>query len=113
MSQRQTVPARQSVLFDVHLRPLPSRRLQVLHALVADGEVELAVRADVDAVDAVIVVEAAKAGEELLRRAVGLEVAVLVLEDENVGRLADEDLIGDAPFLSGLGYGATAMPIGP
>jgi hypothetical protein len=50
--------------------------LQVLHALVADGEVELAVGADVDAVNAVIVVEAVEAGEELLRRAVGLAVAV-------------------------------------
>ena len=46
--------------------------------------------------DAVVVVEAAEAGEELLRRAVGLAVAVLVLEHEDVRRLADEDLVARA-----------------
>src|SRR5262249_46855984 len=75
------------------LRALAVGGLQVLHALVADGEVKLAVRADVDAVDAVVVVETLETGEELLRRAVGLEVTVGVLEDEDVRRLADEDLV--------------------
>ena len=97
------VPARQSVSLLVHLRPLPSDALQAVNARVADAEIELHVGADEDAVDAVIVVEAAEAGEQLLRRAVGLAVAVLVLEDEDVGRLADEDLVAGADRVLGDG----------
>jgi hypothetical protein len=73
-------------------------RLQSIDALVADGEVQLAVRPDIDAVDAVVVVEPAKAGEELLRRAVRLAVAVAVPELEDVGRLADEHAIRETPL---------------
>ena len=91
MSQRQTVPARQSVLLLFHFLPLPSELCRFMHARVADREIELAVRADVDAVNAVIVIEAAKAGEEFLGRAIGFQVAVLILEDQDVGRLADID----------------------
>ena len=101
-SQRQIVPAWQSVSLLVHLRPLPSS-FAGLHALVADAEIELAVGPDQDAVDAVIVIDAAEAGEQLLRRAVGLAVAVLVLEDQNVGRLADEDLVAGADGVLGDG----------
>src|SRR5262245_61327556 len=73
------------------LAALAIGRLQVLDARVADREIELHVRADEDAVDAVIVIVAAKAGEQLLGRAVRLTVAVFVLEDEDVGRMADVD----------------------
>src|SRR5206468_1854040 len=75
--------------------PLPARSvgaLQVLDALVADAEVQPAVRADQDAVDAVVVVHAAEAGEQLLRWPIGLAVPVLVLEQVDVRRLADVDL---------------------
>src|SRR5262249_43336126 len=50
--------------------------LQPVHACVADGEIELPIRPDVDAVDAVVVVEALEAGEEFLGGTVGLTVAV-------------------------------------
>ena len=90
------VPARQSVLLLVPLAALAVGALQTMNALVADAEIELAVGADQDAVNAVIVVEAAEAGEQFLRRTVGLAVAVLVLEDQNVRRLADVDLVDRA-----------------
>jgi hypothetical protein len=67
--------------------------LEVLHALVADAEVQLAVGADQDAVDAVVVVVTPKAGQQLLRRAVRLAVTVLVLEHQDVRRVADVDLV--------------------
>ncbi len=44
------------------LAALAVARLQPVHAGVADGEIELAVRPDVDAVNAVVVVEAFEAG---------------------------------------------------
>src|SRR5262249_35878180 len=72
------------------------RGLQSVDAGVADGEVELHVGPDQDAVDAVVVLVAAEAAQQLLRWAVGLAVAVGVLEDEDVGRLADEDLVARA-----------------
>src|SRR5262249_6630576 len=86
------------------LAALAVGRLQSVHTLIADGEVKLAVRADIDAMDAVVVVEAAKTGEELLRWAVGFAVAVLVPELEDVGRLADEHAVGETPLrlLAGL-----------
>ena len=104
-SARRCRPGSRCV-FVVHLRPLPSLDLQALHARVADGEVELAVRADEDAVDAVVVVEAAEAGEELLRRAVGLAVAVLVLEDAGCPATGRRDTFCPLPS----GSGATPMP---
>ena len=65
-------------------------------ALIADREVEPVVRPDQDAMDAVVMVDAFKSREELARRAVRLAVAVLVLEDENVGRLADVNRAADS-----------------
>jgi hypothetical protein len=75
------------------LLPLAVRRLQAADARIAHREVELPVRADVDAMHAVVVVEAAKARQELLRRPIGFEVAILVLEKEDVGRLTDKHLL--------------------
>src|SRR5262249_50799745 len=48
---------------------------QAADALVADAEIELVVRADQDAVNAVVVVDAAEAGQQFPGRAVGLAVA--------------------------------------
>ena len=93
------------------LAALAVGRLQAVHALVADAEVELHVGADEDAVNAVIVVEAAEAGEQLLRRAVGLAVAVLVVEDEDVRRLADEDLVAGADRVLGHGDAERAVQL--
>ena len=59
-------------------------------AAVAVGEVELAVEAEDHAVDAVVGVDPAEAGQERIAL-VGLVVAVGVLEHEQVGAVADED----------------------
>src|SRR5438132_14175845 len=67
--------------------------LQVLHALVADAEIELAVGANENAVHAVIVIHPAETAQQFPGRPVRLAVAVLVLEEQNVRRLADVDLI--------------------
>ncbi len=58
--------------------------LQIVHALIADAEIELAVRADEDAVNAVIVIEAVEAGEQFFGRPVGLAVAILVFKEQDV-----------------------------
>jgi hypothetical protein len=58
--------------------------------LIADTEIEPAVGTDRDAMHAVIVVDASEAREKFSGGPVRLTVAVLVLEHENVGRLAHE-----------------------
>jgi hypothetical protein len=63
-------------------------------------------------VDAVVVVIAAEAGEQLLGRAVGLAVAVLVLEDKDVGRLADEHLPARTDGVLGHGDAHRAVKVG-
>ena len=69
-----------------------------------DGEPEFAVGAGVDAVDvAVVVVEAAEAAQEFLRRPVAFQSAFLVFEDQNVGRLTDEDSLSLAVGIGGDG----------
>ncbi len=68
-------------------------RLEIVHSLIANAKVELPIRADEDAMNAMIVVEALKASEELSRRPVSFAFALAVGEDENIGRLADEDLV--------------------
>src|SRR5262249_37479974 len=50
------------------LPPLAVAALNALHARVADGEIELPVRPDVDAVNAVVVVEPAEIGQNFLWR---------------------------------------------
>src|SRR5262249_10322717 len=83
------------------LAALPVRRLQGVHAGFADAELELAVRSHQAAVDAVIVIVAAETGEQLLRRAVRLAVAVLVLENEDVRRMADVDAARNPSLMVG------------
>src|SRR5262249_28043708 len=83
------------------LAALAVRRLEAVYAGVADAEIELAVRPDQDAVDAVIVVVAAEAAQQLLGRAVRLAVAVFVLEHENVRRVADVDAAGNPSLTVG------------
>src|SRR5262245_38601921 len=51
--------------------------LEVLHSLVADAEVELAIGAEMDAMHAMIVIVPAKAGQKNLRRAIRLAIAIL------------------------------------
>src|SRR5262249_34253074 len=64
---------------------------EVRQPLIPAGEVELAVGPEQDAVHAVIVIDAAEARQQLAWGAVRLAVAVLVLEDEDIGRLAHVD----------------------
>src|SRR5262249_9656497 len=75
------------------LSPLAVAALQAIHALVADAEIQLAVRTDQDAVDAVIVVDASETAEELFGRSIGLAIAILILEKQNVRRLTDINLV--------------------
>src|SRR5262249_12679923 len=58
-------------------------------ALVADAEVEPHIGTDRDPVDAVVVIDAAKSAEQLAGRPIRLAVAVLVLEEKDIRRLAD------------------------
>ena len=77
------------------LRAFAIAALQAIHATIADREIKFAIGADVQAVNAVVVVEAAEAGEELLRRAIRLRLGlVLAGEFENVRRLGDQHTQG-------------------
>ena len=86
---RRDVPA--ALVDDVEVLRLLDVVVLDRAAAVAVGEVELAVEAEDHAVDAVVGVDAAEAGQQRIAL-VGLVVAVGVFEHEQVGAVADVDL---------------------
>lgn len=68
-------------------------REEVLDTLIADAEVELAIGAEMDAMDAVIVIDAIEAGEEDFGWAIGFAIAILVFKQIEVRRMADINLV--------------------
>ncbi len=67
--------------------------LEIVDTLVADAQIELAIRSDQDAVYAMIVIDAVEAAKQFFRRPVSLAIAVFVLEKQNVRRMADVNFV--------------------
>ena len=67
--------------------------LQAMDARIADAEIEFTVRADENAVDAVVAIEAAETAEQFLWGPVGFAVTIFVFKKQNVRRMADVDFV--------------------
>src|SRR5205807_2324 len=73
------------------------------YSLIADAEVEPAVRANRDAVHAVVMINATKPAQQFSGRTIRFAVTILVLEKEDVRRLANKYFVSGSYGVFGNG----------